>query len=287
MTALGQISAWSDEEADDGPPPWEDGAWLAPGYRVVTHLRRGEDLDVYDLWSEERSCRCVGKTLRPDRCDKRVARRRLTREWGLLSRLTHPHIVRAYEILSDPRPVLVLETLPGKTLSHLIDERPRRLPIADIAHRGLHLCSAVQYLHQRGVLHLDLKPSNIVASHGMAKLLDLSIARSPGKTRGELGTPGYMAPEQANGGMLGPHTDVWGMGAVLYEAATGQPVCEVEDLTRSGVATEIDFQVEPVRRHRRVPAVFAAAVESCLAPQPGDRPTLARLAEALSSLIAE
>lgn len=286
MTASGQTSDWGDEEADEGPPPLEDSAWLASGYRVVTHLRRGEDLDVYDLWSEERACRCVGKTLRPDCDNKPVARRRLTREWSLLARLTHPHIVRAYEMLSEPRPVLVLETLPGETLSHLIGERPRRLPVADIAHLGLHLCSAVQYLHHRGVLHLDLKPSNIVASHGMAKLLDLSIARAPGKTRGGLGTPGYMAPEQAHGGLLGPHTDVWGMGAVLYEAATGWPACEVDDLTRSDVLTQIDFRVEPVRRHRRVPTAFAAVIEDCLAPEPKRRPTVARLADTLTGLIA-
>jgi serine/threonine protein kinase len=185
-------------------------------------------------------------------------RRRLLREGRLVARLTHLHIVRAYETLLGPRPVVVLETLPGETLARLIDDRPRRLPTVDIAHLGLCVCSEVQYLHRHGVFHLDLKPSNVVANCGLAKLLDLSIARPLGTTRGGLGTTGHMAPEQAGGGLLGPLTDVWGLGAVHFEAATGRPACD-ED---------------------------AAAVEACLDPAPERRPTVARLTESLSGLIS-
>lgn len=85
---------------------------------------------------------------------------------------------------------------------------------------GVHLCSALQYLHRQGVLHLDVKPSNIVCERGLAKLLDLDIARPPGRGRKQ-GTPEYMAPEQVLGGMLTCATDVWGLGVVLFEAATG------------------------------------------------------------------
>ena len=81
------------------------------------------------------------------------------------------------------------------------------------------------------MLHLDLKPSNIIATHGMAKVLDLSVARPPGPHRGGIGTTGYMAPEQSLGGELGPYTDVWGIGAMLYEVATGEPACDVGDET--------------------------------------------------------
>ena len=112
-----------ESEETDGPPPLPPGAIIAPGYRVVGFLRRGRDLDVYDLWSESRNCRCVGKTVRPDRLEKRDARARLLREGKLLLRLTHPHIVRAYEVQTTPAPLVILETLPGETLSHLLDRR--------------------------------------------------------------------------------------------------------------------------------------------------------------------
>jgi subfamily B ATP-binding cassette protein MsbA len=280
-----QRSAERDGEVEDGPPPVAAGGWLAPGYRVVAHLRRGEDLDVYDLWSEERGCRCVGKTVRPDRADDVAAWRMVEREGRLLLALTHPHIVRAFELIRRPRPVLILETLTGETLAHLVDASGRRLQIVDLCYLGVHLGSAIGYLHRRGFLHLDLKPSNVVASQGIAKVLDLSLARRPGRRRGEVGTPGYMAPEQLDGGVLGAWTDVWGIGAVLFEAATGEEPCAVEE-------TEDDeYQCGgvrgPVRAFRRVPTAFGALVDRCLDPEPGRRPTIAELFEGLSVLIEQ
>lgn len=85
--------------------------------------------------------------------------------------------VRAYEKIEQPHPISILETLTGATLAYLIDNSRRRLPLSDIVHLGLHLCSAIHYLHRRGILHPDLKPSNIVSERQLAKVLDL---RSPG-----------------------------------------------------------------------------------------------------------
>lgn len=281
MTEVERLPVGPDVGEDEGPPPLAPDATLAPGYRVVAHLRRGEDLDVYDLWSEERGCRCVGKTLRPDRVDDRGARRALLGEGRLLTRLTHPHIVRGYETVPGPVPVVVLETLPGATLAFLIDERERRLPLRAVAHLGLHLCSAVGYLHRRGYLHLDLKPSNVVAAQGLAKLLDLSLARPPGPAHAGIGTDGYMAPEQIRGGELGPAADVWGLGAVLYEAATGEPAIDLA----GDEEQRPDQPIEPVCRHRRLPAAFATAIDACLRPNAADGPGLAELAAVLNGYV--
>jgi eukaryotic-like serine/threonine-protein kinase len=195
----------------------------APGYQTIELLRRGRDLDVYDAWSEERACRCVVKTVRPDRLGHDGPARRLLAEGRLLCRLTHPHIVRAYEVIEEPVPMVVMETLSGETLSHMVEVRDVRLSPAEVAHLGLHLASAVRYLHRHGWLHLDLKPSNVIAECGRAKLIDLSVARPPGPAHPGIGTFYYMAPEQARGGELGAAADVWGLGAVLFEAATGEP----------------------------------------------------------------
>lgn len=272
----------------DGPPPLEVGSYLAPGYQVVAHLRRGADLDVYDLWSEERGCRCIGKILRPDRLQERSARTRLLREGRLLLRLTHPHIVRAYEVIEEPAAALILETLPGETLAHLIERRRNRLPAAEIAQLGLQLSSAVAYLHRHGILHLDLKPSNIVVTHGLAKVLDLSLARPPGRYRGGSGTAGYMAPEQIVGGEIGPPADVWGIGATLYEAAAGEAACDAGEESESATVDALMDVCcpDPVSRMRRLAQPLAAVIDDCLSGDPRDRPTLPELATRLERLIA-
>jgi serine/threonine protein kinase len=254
---------------------------------VVGFLRRGRDLDVYDLWSEERTCRCVGKTVRPDRLGKNTARGRLQREGKLLLKLTHPHIVRAYEVQAAPVPLVILETLPGETLAHLIDRRRKRLSVTEIAHLGLHLCSAVGYLHRSGALHLDLKPSNIIAAQGMAKVLDLSVARPPGPHRGGVGTVGYMSPEQAQGGMLDAPSDVWGIGALLYEVATREPACDIDDEISSTEARHIVCHPNPVRRFRRLPASLATVIDACLRADPSQRPTIPELAMRLEAVVCD
>jgi len=97
---------------------------LAPGYRALRLLHRNGGTLVYDAWSAERSCRCVVKVTDPRRADARD-RRALAAEGRLLLSLTHPHIVRAYELRLRPAPALVLETLPGETLRHAIRARGR------------------------------------------------------------------------------------------------------------------------------------------------------------------
>lgn len=270
----------------NGPPPVAPGEMLVPGYRVVNFLRRGRDLDTYDLWSEERFCRCVGKTVRPDRLEASDATERLLREGQLLLGLTHPHIVRAYDVMEEPIPLLILETLPGETLAHLIDRRERRLSGGDIAHLGLHLCSAIAYLHRNDILHLDLKPSNIIVTQGMAKVLDLSIARRPGPHRGGIGTRGYRAPEQSLGGELGTFTDVWGIGISLYEVATGESACYRGDEPTASGPESVACQPQPVRRARRLAPELGSAIDRCLSSDPDQRPTVFALAATLEAFIA-
>jgi serine/threonine protein kinase len=270
------------EEILEGPPPLEGGETIAPDYEIIAHLHRSNNFDVYDAWSKERTCRCIAKTLIPDLVNDNKLVRGLLREGHLLKKLTHPHIVRAYETIREPRPILVLETLTGATLAYLIDTSQRRLPLKSIAHLGLHLCSAVHYLHHHGILHLDLKPSNIVSECRMAKILDLSIARPPGRGKKDAGTRNYMAPEQARGGSFSPATDVWGIGAVLFEAATGElPFAAYDDESRYD---QLERRAESVSAYRRVPAPFNDLVASCLEPDPALRPTVDELTKGLTVL---
>jgi serine/threonine protein kinase len=303
--------------------PLAPGQEVAPGYEAIEHLRRGRNLDVYDVWSEKRACRCVVKSLRPDRLGREGPTGRLLEEGRLLCGLTHPHIVRAYEVREQPVPLFVMETLAGETLGHMIEVRDAELSAAEVAQLGLHLASAIRYLHAHGWLHLDLKPSNVIAECGRAKLIDLSVARPPGPAHGGIGTLYYMAPEQVRGGELGPAADVWGIGAVLFEAATGEPAFDdpnadelddpgsdephesdepydesdgpdeesggSDDLPTGERFDESDYpQLTATARRadelRPLPGELADLIAACLEPEPGRRPSVAELLATLEPL---
>jgi serine/threonine protein kinase len=273
------------------------GTELAPGYAAIELLRRGRDLDVYDAWSEERASRVVIKAVRPDRLGREGPAERLLAEGRLLMRLTHPHIVRAYEVIEEPVPTVVMETLAGETLGHMIEVREVELSPPELAQLGLHLSSAIRYLHRHGVLHLDLKPSNVIAECGRAKLIDLSVARPPGTAHPGIGTHYYLSPEQARGGELGPAADVWGIGVVLFEAATGEPAFDDPDApdeddsdeSVSGTLDESDYpQLAAAARRidelRPLPAELADLVAACLAPEPERRPSVDEVMRVLEPL---
>ncbi len=254
--------------------PLGPGHEIAAGVRTVEHLHRSHHLDVYAARCERRGCPVVVKTPRPDRLARRDVVAQLLREGRLLRRLAHPHIVRGYEAHAEPRPAIVLETVGGETLARLFART--RLSAADLAELGRQLASAIGYLHAEGVLHLDLKPSNVVADGGRAKLLDLSIAQRPGRIPAGRGTWRTMAPEQAIGGTVGPAADVWGVGAVLWEGAAGVGPFDDRDQRHDGV--------DPIRAHRRLPRPLAATIDACLAPNPADRPSVDRLASELAAV---
>ena len=260
-----------------------EGDPVASGYEVLAHLRRGRSLDVYDAWSLERDCRCIAKVVRPDRQAVRV-RRRLTREGELLLELTHPHFVRAYELRRRPRTVLILETLDGETVEHMIQSGSRRLAIPDVAHLGLQLCSAIGYLHGRGHLHLDVKPSNVIVQGGQARVIDLSLARRPGPVPRGSGSPPYLSPEQARGGPAEAATDVWGIGATLYEVATGtRPFPDA----RRGDLPQLERRAPSMAQSRRAPAGFTRLIDACLAPTPSERPSVAELTDELDAIVGD
>ncbi|GAB3169399.1 serine/threonine-protein kinase [Streptomyces incanus] len=286
-------------------PPLTPGTRPVPGYEVLAHLARTGWLDVYDVWSEERDCRCVIKAVRPDCRDQEQLRDQLLREGRWLGAFTHPNLVRAYETFESPVPLVVLETLTGETLSHLVHRLRRRPSAADVALLGVQLCSAIHYLHGQGLLHLDLKPSNVVVDCGHAKVLDLSIARPPGPAPAGVGTFCYLAPEQARGGPLSAAADMWGIGITLYEVAAGDmpfgrgdsrevsPRGEKGDEPCDGSVTggrddrypQLEGAAPPIGSRRRLPGGLAAAIDGCLRTDPSSRPSVAELAAALDATL--
>jgi serine/threonine protein kinase len=271
----------------------EQGEPIAPGYTVIDLISRGSALDVYEVFSHDRMCSCIAKTIRPDRAQVERVRDRLLLEGHLLTILAHPHLPRAFETIAEPVPVVVIETIVGLNLEEIIDSRQRRLPSADLAHLGRQLSSAVHYLHGHGYLHLDIRPANVMAHAGIARLIDLSVARPAGVVPRGFGTRDYMAPEQAVGGRVTAATDAWGIGVTLYEAATAisafAPLDESElESWDAGTCFQLIRRAPPLHATgRRLHAGLAAVIDDCLHPAAVDRPAIDDVHGRLGDVLAD
>jgi serine/threonine protein kinase len=176
--------------------------------------------------------------------------------------------------------VLVLETLPGETLAYGIRERGPLGP-SDVAQLGLQLCSALRYLHGRGVLHLDLKPSNVVCHGGIARLIDFGISRRPGRAPAGLGSPPYLAPEQARGESLSSATDLFGLGVVLYECIAGHSPFR---RSTARLYEQLGRRARLADASVTAPERLARIVDALLDPDPRSRPGVEELRDALDRL---
>jgi len=263
---------------------FEEGEEVAPGRRALTLLGGGHRYEAWLSWDERLRTLVVAKLLRPGQTDDPVALRALDGEARLLSRLAHPLLVRSFGAERDgDRPQLVLEHVDGPRLSTLI--RRDGLILEQALPLALNLCSVLHYLSCERVVHLDVKPRNIIMA-GSPRLIDLSVARSLdelGAVRGPVGTDAYMAPEQCDPerrSEIGSPSDIWGLGATVHEAFTGwlpypRPTLEhphPQLAWRPGTLSDIPLAVQ-------------APLRSCLEPRPGDRPTAAELGDALEPIV--
>jgi serine/threonine-protein kinase len=150
--------------------------------------------------------------------------------------LDHPSILKFFPVKTRSRMYLVMEFLEGKTLFQLLRER-RVLPEEEALALASRICQPLQYLHDRGILHRDLKPENIMlCNDGTIRLMDFGIARLAHARRMTFigfapGTPHYMAPERVNGKRGDPRTDIYSLGAIIYEMLTGVIPFNDEDVT--------------------------------------------------------
>jgi serine/threonine-protein kinase len=246
------------------------------------------------------------KELRPERAGHATLRARFLKEAQVTGQLEHPGIVPIYEVGGRPgdnQPFYTMRFVRGRTLAEAVAAYHRRrargqaapLELRELLTAFVDVCNAVAFAHSRGVLHRDLKPHNVVlGDYGEVVVLDWGLAKTVGQPEADgadpltvsapgeaqatlqgevLGTAGYMAPEQAEGrlDLLGPATDVYGLGAILYEILTGQSPFA------GGLTQEVLRRVareEPLRPRQRVPATPRALEAICLkalAKQPAQR----------------
>ena len=270
---------------EDPPEPEE----LAPGRRAVELLGGGPSHEAFLSWDEHLHALVVAKALRPERANDRAALSSLALEGQLLRRLNHPVIPRLFGAkLQGARPHLALEFLEGPRLSTLI-RRHGWLPVEQMLPLAVHLTSALHYLHAEGVVHLDLKPKNIIMA-APPRLIDLSIATTAERAaqlRTPRGTDPYMPPEQCDPVGLGPITpaaDMWGLGVTLYEAMTGERPFARGSEDAEGVERWPQMVAEPAPMPRRIPGLVSEPVMACLRRDAERRPTATELADVFAEL---
>lgn len=271
---------------------FEEGDEIIPGRYALKKLGGGSAYEAYIAYDDAMGTIVVAKMLRPDKVDDQGHIRALQREAEILGQLSHPVVVRAFDLVDEgERPHLILEHLEGETLRRLIKFGP--VPMEQLLPLALSLCSAVHYLAGKEIVHLDIKSRNIVMGVP-PRLIDFSVARTVAKANkisGHVGTDAYMAPEQCDPGKrgkIGPWTDVWGLGAALYRAANARvPFPRDKDFERDDLDKrfpQLHSPPEPFRED--VPEPLADVISSCLDPDPEKRPEAMEVAASLEPLVA-
>ena len=238
---------------------------------------------------------CIAKVLRPDQVSDERALRDLRREWEMLEALDHPIVLRGFDaVLDGEHPHLLIEHLEGPTLLRLIS-RGGALPLQQLLPLALNVAGALQYMRRCEVVHLDVKPDNIVMGVP-PRLIDLSVARSferAAQVTSIVGTDAYMAPEQCDPerfrGSIGHAADVWGLGATLYHAITGDVPFPRPRGARHSDDPELRFpqlHAEPAALPDWVPEGLVDLVYDMLDSDPGERPGADEVATRLEPLVA-
>jgi serine/threonine protein kinase len=265
------------------------GARLGP-YEIQSPLGAGGMGEVYRA-CDTRLRRIVAIKILPEHlCDSPEARLRFDREAQTLSSFSHPNICQLYDVgEQDGNRFLVMEYLDGETLADRLRKGP--LPLEQGLKIGMEMCESLEKAHRRGVLHRDLKPSNIMLTKSGTKLMDFGLAKVPTPVLGSLtssnslatiseplttegtivGTVQYMSPEQLEGNETDARSDIFSLGAVLYEMITGKRAFEGKT-TASTIAAILAAEPKPILILRPLsPRRLEQVVRGCLAKNPDDR----------------
>lgn len=259
------------------------GDQIAPGRRILEPLGRGERYQTYLAFDDHLRMPVVVKVLRRDRSDDRRALGGLRAELAILDAVRHPVVVRSLgAVLDGEHPHLVLEHLDGPALSMLL-RRHGPLPLAQLLPLLLQLCAALHYLRGEGLVHLDVKPRNIIMG-APPRLIDLSVARTvdeAARLTHPVGTDAYMAPEQCDPsgrGPVGPPADAWGMGVTTFEAIACRRPWLDDGFPQLSQA--------PGMLPPDTPRLLEEVVFACLDRAPERRPRPQEIIEAIEPLVA-
>ncbi|MCW5201715.1 protein kinase [Desulfobulbus sp. US4] len=262
-------------------------------YQILSELGRGSMGMVYQAHDPQIDRLIALKVLREDRLTSEDYVKRFLKEATAVGRLSHPGIVTVYDVGQDHGTVYIaMEFLEGQSLDTLIKNRAYAL--SDIIRIGIQAAEALHYAHERGIVHRDIKPPNIICDQYMTiKITDFGIAHiddpdGQQMTRaGEiLGTPVYMAPEQVLGQQIDGRSDIYSLGVILYELTTGQRPFQGESLASLFQAITLKDPVAPDQLNHEIPPALCQLIMKTMARRPEDRFVTGRaLADQLASCL--
>jgi len=273
----------------------QPGSRLGP-YEIVASIGAGGMGEVWRARDTRLDREVAIKVLPPGLAENGQFLQRFEREARAISQLSHPHVCTLFDVgeeIIEDRPsnlyYLVMEFLEGESLADRIKKGP--LPLTDVLKYGQQIASALDAAHRRGITHRDLKPGNIMLTKSGAKLLDFGLAKTAAEAQVPidgltnmvteekpltqvgtiLGTFQYMAPEQLEGLEADARTDIFALGAVLYEMATAQRAFQAESKTNL-IAAIVSAQPEPISSVvPMTPPALDHVVRKCLEKDPDDR----------------
>ena len=249
-----------------------------PGYEILGELGRGGMGVVYKARHTKLNRLVALKMILSGEHAGAAEVDRFRREAEAIAHLQHPGIIQIHEIGDhDGRPYLSLEFADGGSLQQQLAGTPQ--PVARAAQLTATLARAMAYAHQHGVVHRDLKPGNVLFAEGLPKITDFGLAKrlegndSVTRSGSILGTPSYMAPEQASGDVhaTGPATDVYSLGAIMYEMLTGRPPFRAASTLETIRQVVSEDPVPPRRLQPRVPVDLETICLKCLRKETGQR----------------
>ena len=262
------------------------GTRLGP-YEVTSHIGAGGMGEVYRARDTRLDRSVAIKVLATNFAGHADLRARFEREARTISQLSHPNICTLYDVGNENgADYLVMELLEGESLADRTARGP--MPVADVLRYGAQIADALARAHRQGIIHRDLKPGNVMLTKSGAKLLDFGLARTltshPSSSPADatqhkpltqegtiLGTFQYMAPEQLAGEQADPRTDLFALGAVLYEMATGVPAFSGKSRT-SLISNILGATPRPVSELQPLtPPALERLIQRCLAKEPDDR----------------
>ena len=248
-------------------------------YQVTKEAGKGSMGIVYEARDPEIGRVVAIKVLRQGLASNEGVAKRFLREAKAIGRLSHPHIVSIYDTGEERGDVYIaMEFVEGRPLSEVSGEG--RLPLEQALDLGVQVAEALHYAHERGVVHRDIKPDNIIVQpDGQIKLADFGIARIKDSTAtlqtqmGEMmGTPSYMSPEQVLGKPVDGRADLFSFGVVLYELCTGKRPFGREGATLATVFSAIVHETPPSASSAGgVPNSLSAVIMKCLKKSPDAR----------------
>lgn len=277
-TDLRQPPEVTRERSLDAPAP-EGALPVVPGYRLQAELGRGGMGVVYRATQDGLERTVAIKMLVAGRLASPELLTRFRTEAEAVARLAHPNIVQIFEIgEAAGHPFLSFEYLAGGALANRASQGPQ--PPRQAAALVATLARAMHHAHQHGIIHRDLKPANVLLTEdGVPKIADFGLAKQLASEAGQthtgdvMGTPCYMAPEQARGAtqQIGPGCDVYALGAILYELLTGRPPLLGQDTIETLLLVLHEEPVPPRRLAPKVPRDLETICVKCLSKSPRSR----------------